>query len=99
MRIPYYGARRAFVTQIGQLKVLTLIRSIGLLQMTPGCPSSAHFASPMLFTLSGKRKFPQESDLLRLLGGGADQLPTIVLLFWIPYGSAFTIGGRFTLLT
>jgi len=44
MRIPYYGARRAFVTQIGQLKILTVIRAIDLIQMTPGCPSSADFA-------------------------------------------------------
>jgi len=44
MRIPYYGARRAFVTQIGQLKILTVICVIDLIQMTPGCPSSADFA-------------------------------------------------------
>jgi len=44
MRLPYYGARRAFVTQIGQLKILTVIRGIGLLQMSPGCPTSADFA-------------------------------------------------------
>jgi len=44
MQVPYYGTRRAFVTQIGKLKILTVIRGIGLLQMTPGCPTSADFA-------------------------------------------------------
>jgi len=44
MRILYYVTRRAFVTQIGQLKILTVIRAIDLIQMTPGCPSSAVFA-------------------------------------------------------
>jgi len=59
MRIPYYGARRAFVTQIGQLKILTVIRSIGLLQMTPGCPSSADFAIDVWVSI-----YPANVDLI-----------------------------------
>jgi hypothetical protein len=59
MRIPYYGARRAFVTQIGQLKVLTVIRGIGLLQMTPGCPASADFAIDVWVSI-----YPANVDLI-----------------------------------
>jgi len=59
MRIPYYGARRAFVTQIGQLKILTVIRGIGLLQMSPGCPTSADFAIDMWVSV-----YPVNVDLI-----------------------------------
>ena len=59
MRIPYYGARRAFVTQIGQLKILTVIRGIGLLQMARGCPSSADFAIDVWVSI-----YPANVDLI-----------------------------------
>jgi len=59
MRIPYYGARRAFVTQIGQLKILTVIRGIGLLQMQPGCPTSADFAIDVWVSI-----YPANVDLI-----------------------------------
>lgn len=59
IRIPYYGARRAFVTQIGQLKILTVIRGIGLLQMTPGCPASADFAIDVWVSI-----YPANVDLI-----------------------------------
>jgi len=59
MRIPYYGTSRAFVTQIGQLKTLTVIRGIGLLQMAPGCPSSADFAIDVWVSI-----YPANVDLI-----------------------------------
>ena len=59
MRIPYYGARRAFVTQIGQLKILTVIRGIGLLQMAPSCPTSADFAIDVWVSI-----YPADVDLI-----------------------------------
>ena len=59
MRIPYYGARRAFVTQIGQLKILTVIRGIALLQMAPGCPSSADFMVDVWVSI-----YPADVDLI-----------------------------------
>lgn len=59
MRIPYYGAKRAFVTQIGQLKILTVIRGIGLLQMAPGCPTSADFTIDVWVSI-----YPANVDLI-----------------------------------
>ena len=59
MRIPYYGARRAFVTQIGRLKILTVIRGIGLLWMAPGCPSSADFTIDVWVSI-----YPANVDLI-----------------------------------
>jgi len=59
MRILYYGAKRAFVTQIGQLKSLTVIRGIGLLQMAPGCPSSTDFAIDVWVSI-----YPANVDLI-----------------------------------
>lgn len=59
MRILYYGVRRAFVTQIGQLKILTVIRGIDLLQMTPGCPSSADFIIDVWVSI-----YPANVDLI-----------------------------------
>ena len=63
MRIPYYGAKRAFVTQIGQLKILTVIRGIGLLQMAPSCPTSADFAIDVWVSI-----YPANVDLVLQAG-------------------------------
>lgn len=59
MRIPYYGARRTFVMQIGRLKILTVIRGIALLGMAPGCPSSADFMVDVWVAI-----YPAEVDLI-----------------------------------
>lgn len=59
MQIPYYGGKRAFVTQIGQLKILTVIRGIGLLQMAPGCPTSADFTIDVWVSI-----YPANVDLI-----------------------------------